>query len=416
VDERSERPQPFPAGTGLTGYVLRMGKPLLLDAAMNARKHRVGGHVTFEGFEEIRYIESGEPAATWLGVPLSTRGTPFGVMAVQDYHDGEAYGEEEKRILAFVATQTALAIDRKRAQQALRESEQKFRALFEGSSQGVMIHDEEKFLEVNSATLRLLGFSSASEVLGKHPKDTSPPFQPNGEGSESASRRHIAECMEKGSARFDWVSLNARGGLVPFEVILTRVELGGRTVIQAVINDISERKKAEAELQRALEQERELSQLKGDFVSLVSHEFRTPLEIIMSSADNLERYHKRLDPEKRKQLLRTIHKSVRRMSEMMEEVLVLGRLEMDRMTFTPAAFDLRVFCQRICDEIESATGKRCPIQLLVDAASERAVGDEGMLPRSWVALRTPSRFTPPASSRSLVLKTGTPRPSRRWRC
>ena len=67
----------------------------------------------------------------------------------------------------------------------------------------------------------------------------------------------------------------------------------------------------EAELQKALIKERELNQLKSDFVSLVSHEFRTPLEIIMSSADNLDRYHDRLPAEKREQLLRTINKSVR---------------------------------------------------------------------------------------------------------
>ena len=511
VDERSEKPQPFPPGTGLTGYVLRTGKALLIDGDMNARKEHVGDQVTFKGFEEISYVESGEPAATWLGVPLTIQGKPIGVMAVQDYRDGRAYGAEEKRILAFVATQTALAIDRRRGQQALQESEQKFRALFEGSSQGVMIQDEEKFLEVNPATLRILGFTRAEELLGKHPKDNSPPFQPNGETSESAARRHIAECMAKGSARFDWVGLNARGEEVLLEVILTRVELGGRKVIQAVINDISERKKAEtelraserrlresearfstafhaspvimtiarlrdeklvevndafvqliglprsqivgrdtkeldiwvdldertaffekikrdrvlrnvecqmrnrdgtihtmqisgeiieinrephlitfalditerkraeAELHKALEKERELGQLKSDFVSLVSHEFRTPLEIIMSSADNLDRYHDRLPAEKREQLLRTINKSVRRMSTMMEEVLVLGRLETDRMTFKSAAFDLRAFCQRVCDEIESATAKRCPIHLHMDGVPEQAFGDEAVL-------------------------------------
>src|SRR5439155_6584843 len=103
----------------------------------------------------------------------------------------------------------------------------------------------------------------------------------------------------------------------------------------------------EAELQKALIKERELNQLKSDFVSLVSHEFRTSLEIIMSSADNLDRYHDRLPAEKREQLLRTINKSVRRMSGRMEEALLLGRLETDRMTFKPAPFDLRGFCQRV---------------------------------------------------------------------
>src|SRR6185295_11187394 len=109
--------------------------------------------------------------------------------------------------------------------------------------------------------------------------------------------------------------------------------------------------------------------------SLVSHEFRTPLEVIMSSTDNLDRYHDRLAPEKRQQLLHTIHKSVRRMADMMEEVLVLGRLETDRMTFKPAALELRAFCQRVCDEIESATNKRCPIHFRMDANLDEATGD-----------------------------------------
>jgi PAS domain S-box-containing protein len=379
VDERSPLPAPFPLGTGLTGYVLRTGKPLLLDEAINAGKRYVRGKVTYKGYKDICYVESGVPCATWLGAPLNVDGKAIGVMALQDYEDGHAYGEEEKRILEFVATQTALAIKRKRDQQALQESERKFRALFEGSSQGVVIHDEKEILDANPAALRISGFDSISGLRGKHPKDASPPFQPDGESSETASRRHIAECMEHGRARFDWVCLNAQGVEVPVEVILTRLELGGRNLIQAVMNDISERKKAEAGLQTALARERELNQLKSDFVSLVSHEFRTPLEIIMSSVDNLQRYHERLAVDKREQLLRTINKSVRRMTGMMEDVLVLGRLETDRMTFTPAKLDLKGFCQRLCEEIESATAKRCPIYFEAVAVPPSATGDEGVL-------------------------------------
>src|SRR4030095_13841092 len=57
----------------------------------------------------------------WLGVPLTADGRTFGVMAVQDYHNERAYGDEEKQILTFVAAQTAVAIVRKRTEQALRE-------------------------------------------------------------------------------------------------------------------------------------------------------------------------------------------------------------------------------------------------------------------------------------------------------
>ncbi|MFO1498245.1 MAG: ATP-binding protein [Verrucomicrobiota bacterium] len=145
-----------------------------------------------------------------------------------------------------------------------------------------------------------------------------------------------------------------------------------------------------------LTRERELSELKSEFVSLVSHEFRTPLEIIMSSVDNLDRYHARLPAEKRQQLLQTINKSVRRMSSMMEEVLVLGRLETDRVTFNPAPFAFRSFCQRLCDEIESATSGRCAIQLQMNGTPEMAQGDEGLLRHIFTNLLSNAvKYSPP---------------------
>src|SRR3974377_85207 len=59
--------------------------------------------------------------------------------------------------------------ERKRAERALSESEKKFRALFEGSKHGVVLHDENKLLEVNTAAVQLFGCKSAQELVGKHP-------------------------------------------------------------------------------------------------------------------------------------------------------------------------------------------------------------------------------------------------------
>jgi len=404
VDEATPHPGPCELGTGLTGYVFRLGKPLLVGPAMNALKRKDGDHVTFEGFADIRYVERGVPAAIWVGVPLSTGGSTFGVMAVQDYHNPNAYGESEKQLLSFVAGQVAIAIERKRVEQALRDSEAKFRALFAASSQGVILHDEKQYLELNPAAVRILGYRSPDELMGKSPGDTAPPVQPNGEPSAVLASKHIAACMESGEARFDWVARTATGADIPLEVILTRVEWGGRRIIQAVIHDISARKKAETELLNALAREKELGQLKSNFVSMVSHEFRTPLGVIMSSAEILETYFDRLDPDERREQLQSIQKNTRRMANLMEEVLLLGMVEAGKLDFKPAPLDLPSFASRILDEVLSATNHKCPIQLFVPGQLAPALADERLLGHIFTNLLSNAvKYSPDQSPVSLEL-------------
>jgi PAS domain S-box-containing protein len=367
VDQMDPPPAPRALTSGLNAYVLRTGRALLasresmLDPASDWR------------------IAGGTPSAVWLGVPLAVRGVNTGVMAVQDYSNEEAYGEEEKQILTFVAGQVASAIQRKRAEQALRESEEKHRALFEATSQGVMLHDENQFLEVNPAALRILGYERPEEIVGKRPAETSAEIQLNGEAADFISRKNISECMEKGTAHFEWLARTAKGNTVPLEVILTRIQMGGKPLIQAVILDITERKEAEAELLKSLAREKELSALKSNFVSMVSHEFRTPLGVIMSSSEILESYFDALPTEQRVEHLESIKKNTRRMAELMEEVLLLSRVEAGRLSLEPQPIDLAIFCRRLVDEVLSATHRRCPIEVTLDATDGDTYADERLL-------------------------------------
>lgn len=255
----------------------------------------------------------------------------------------------------------------------LRESEARFVTAFRHSPamQSLIRAADRVLVEVNDTFLNKLGFAR-EQVIGKSPFELNFWIEPGELVSFSQ------EIEAKGFVLGREVRLRARDGRVLTVLLSSQpVDIGGAPHLLSAAVDITSRKEAEAMLQNALAKERELSQLKSEFVSLVSHEFRTPLEIIQSSADNLQRYHDRLDAEKRDQLLRTVHKSVRRMSGMMEEVLVLGRLETDRMTFQPAPLDLHAVCQRVCDEIQSATNHRCPIRLAVPPGE--AYGDESVL-------------------------------------
>ena len=143
--------------------------------------------------------------------------------------------------------------------------------------------------------------------------------------------------------------------------------------------DITERKRAEAELLKALEREQELGQLKSNFVSMVSHEFRTPLGIIQSSAELLREFYARMPELERQEQLESISRNTRRMADMMEGVLVLSRLDAGKLDFQPAPLDLAAFCRRVFDEVLSATNHRCAIELLLHSISGHALADERLL-------------------------------------
>ena len=116
ADEWEDVWLPMQSGKSLTGYVLRTGKPLLATRQV------------FDQLVESDQIELiGAPSVDWLGVPLKTAHGMIGVMAVQTYTEAARLSEDDKDVLVFVSTQVAMAIERKRAEAALRASEEQFR-------------------------------------------------------------------------------------------------------------------------------------------------------------------------------------------------------------------------------------------------------------------------------------------------
>jgi PAS domain S-box-containing protein len=195
----------------------------------------------------------------------------------------------------------------------LRESEARFSAAFHASPVLMTIATlpDGTFVEVNDAFIKALGLGR-DQIIGRNSLELNLWLSP------TDRTRFFENLNETRSLRDVESQARGRDGSVrTLQISANIIEINRKPHLLTCALDITERKQAEIELQRSLQQERELGQLKSDFVSLVSHEFRTPLEVIMSSAENLERYHERLKPDKRQHLLRTIHRSVRRMTDMM---------------------------------------------------------------------------------------------------
>jgi len=123
-------------------------------------------------------------------------------------------------------------------------------------------------------------------------------------------------------------------------------------------------------------------------VSMVSHEFRTPLGIIQSSAEILEDYLEQLEPAERADHLQSIRKNTRRMTATMEEVLLIGSFDAGKMEFKPAALDLRAFARSLADEVLSATHRRCPIELSLSEMPAEIQADERLLRHIFTNLLT----------------------------
>jgi signal transduction histidine kinase len=173
----------------------------------------------------------------------------------------------------------------------------------------------------------------------------------NGEQSEYVAE-HRVRTLAGG-----WVWSLSRGRVVERDA-------GGRALRMTGVNvDIEDRKRAEVELLAAVQREKELSEMKSKFVSTASHEFRTPLATMLSSAELLEHYSESLSPAEKLNLLQTIQGSAKRMSEMIDDVLTLGRAESGVLRLNLGPTNLHELCGRVVSEFRMAQGRQHIITL-----------------------------------------------------
>ena len=160
--------------------------------------------------------------------------------------------DEQQRVTYFVGMLQDIT-ETKHMEQALIESENKFRHLFERSADPMFIFDGEQFLDCNDAALRLLKCLTRQQIVGRTPLDFSPEQQPDGTLSAVKGPEMVKQAVQKGTMHYEWLFLKVDGEKVFTEVALTSTPLRGKKVFFATWRDITEQKRAE-KLQQALYQ------------------------------------------------------------------------------------------------------------------------------------------------------------------
>lgn len=276
------------------------------------------------------------------------------------------------------------------------ESNTAFKALFEHSSVGIIISDQEGVIRrANPFVAKMFGYE-VEELVDKKIEILLP---------MTLRKKHVGlrdNYNERPSPRamgksLDLKALRKDGSEFPVEISLSFYEIDNQRQIVSFINDITERKESEDALRRltlelelkvdertqelsqalielghineslskeidlrkelesqalrALEKERELSEMKSRFVSMASHEFRTPLSGILTSASLIGKYKSIEHEEKREKHVHTIKKSVKNLTSILNDFLSLDKLDQGRMGATPSSFAVKETISTIIGEL-----------------------------------------------------------------
>ena len=168
----------------------------------------------------------------------------------------------------------------------------------------------------------------------------------------SSMMNHIKQALENKEVQiFEYELFNCNKQ----RIYEARIAISSENEVMVIIRDITKRKKIETEMRNALTKEKELNELKSRFISMTSHEFRTPLATILSSSELLEHYSHKWTEEKQNFHLHRIQTAVHHMTGLLNDVLLLGKAEAGKLNFKPKTIELNQFCEELVEEIQFTT-------------------------------------------------------------
>jgi PAS domain S-box-containing protein len=221
---------------------------------------------------------------------------------------------------------------------ALKTSEARFRATFETAGDAILIIRHALIIDCNRRAAELLRAESRGGLLGQSMDLFAPELQPDGESSTRLAALHISDIKLGGMKTFEWRCRRLDGTPFDAEITISLFRHNGHNLLQAVLRDVSERRRMIAALEAAKEEAERANRSKSVFLANMSHEIRTPLNAVLGFTQLLMADRKL--PDETQARLRVIHSAGNRLLGLINDVLDLAKIESGGLQVLSAPFDL----------------------------------------------------------------------------
>jgi len=210
---------------------------------------------------------------------------------------------------------------------SLRESEEKYRCLFELSEDPMWIIVGEQFVISNKAAAHILGYENSDELTNTHPSLLSPEYQSDGQLSFTKANEMMTNAYRIGYHRFEWLHSKKNGQVFPVEVTLTRIPYEGADALFCVWRDITESKLQQLHLKVAKEEAEKANKAKSEFLSSMSHELRTPMNAVLGFSQLLATDTQTPLTEDQLESVEQIIEGGKHLLSLIDDVLDLSKIE-----------------------------------------------------------------------------------------
>ncbi len=265
-----------------------------------------------------------------------------------------------------------------KATRDLNDQKQAFETIFEKSADGIFISEGRHVVDCNQATVKIFGYKSKEQLLSLPNRVFAPKYQPDGELSYRKGFRMLQICLEKGTHRYEWVNKRANGEEFWTDIVLTRLEYFGRTVVHIAFRDISKPKQLESKLKLAREHAIAANKAKSDFLAKMSHDIRTPLHGVLSYSQLGESRYLSASQEQLQRYFKNINSSAQRLMSLLNNVLDSEKLESGMMQFDFKYQNIKPVILACINE-QSPLLKEKNIELIVQESDYMAVFDESRI-------------------------------------